>query len=54
MDEELIENWLKENLSINLSQVTEFGPIETIKVELCLCGKIISEESCNLPEQSTN
>jgi len=43
--------YLKENLEIEVEQLTEFGPIEEIiKVRLVLDDKVISESDCTLPE----
>ncbi len=47
---EKIKEYLKNNLTICISQDQEFGPVETIKVTLELEGEEISEASCNLPE----
>jgi len=44
--------YLKENLEIEVEQLTEFGPIETIKVKLVLDDKVISESNCTLPESN--
>ena len=50
-EEELIQ-FLKDNLSIEIQQTTEFGPIETIKVSLLLQDNEISSDSCDLPGES--
>lgn len=50
MDEDAIK-YLVDNLEINIEQVTEFGPVEQIKVTLTLDGNVISESSCDLPER---
>ena len=48
--EELIE-FLKKNLSIQVDQVTEYGPVEEIKVTLYLGDEVIDYSSCVLPEK---
>lgn len=52
-EEELVE-FLKQNLSIELDHVVEFGPVHTIRVKLLLGDTEISEASCTLPEQVRN
>lgn len=42
---------IKENLEINIEQVTDFGPIEKIRVKLEFDGEVISETDCELPEK---
>ncbi len=49
--EEEIKKIIKENLSIELNQITEFGPCETIEVELYFDNELIDEASCTLPEK---
>ena len=41
---------LAENLTIEIDQIQEFEPIETIRVKLLLFNKVISESSCVLPK----
>lgn len=48
-----IVDHLKHKLEISVDQVTEFGPIEQIKVTLELDGKEISYSACDLPDQET-
>lgn len=50
MDKDEVIEFLKENLTISVEQVTEFGPYETISVTLKLGDLIISEASCSLPD----
>lgn len=52
-EEELLE-FLKQNLSIELDHVVEFGPVHTIRVKLLMGDAQISEASCTLPEQVRN
>lgn len=49
MNEKELTKYLAENLSIEIDQIEEFGPIETINIKLELGDVIISESSCNLP-----
>ena len=49
MDE--IDKYIKENLDIEIEQITDFGPIEKIKVTLLFKGDKISESECVLPKQ---
>ena len=48
---EYLIKYLVDNLEIDIDQVQEFGPIETIKVSLSIGGNVISEASCTLPEK---
>jgi len=50
MFEDVIK-YLVDNLDIEVEQITEFGPVETIKVKLLVDGNVISESECSLPEQ---
>ena len=50
MIDEVIK-YLTEHLEISVEQVTEFGPIEQIKIKLELNGITISEDTCDLPEE---
>jgi len=43
--------YLKGNLSIEIDQVSEFGPIEGITVKLLNEGELISESFCALPSE---
>jgi hypothetical protein len=47
--DEAIAKYLKENLTIEIRQNTEFGPNEIITVELRLNGELISDDWCSLP-----
>ena len=44
--------YIIDNLEIDIDQVQEFGPEETIKVSLSLGGNVISESSCTLPKNN--
>lgn len=48
-----IIKYLIENLEISVEQITEFGPVEQIRVRLELGGNVICEDSCDLPDQET-
>jgi len=50
MNEDELFEFLRANLSIEINQRTEFGPIEEIAVTLYLGEKKISESSCSLPD----
>lgn len=45
-----IAEYIKENLEINIEQVTEFGPTEIIRVTLEFDGSVVSESFCELPK----
>jgi len=47
---EEIVKLLAENLTIEIEQVQEFGPVQTIKVKLLLFNTVISVDVCDLPE----
>ena len=47
--DEAIAKYIKENLTIEIWQNTEFGPNEKVSVELYLAGELISEAECCLP-----
>ena len=47
--EEAIAKYLKENLTIEVHQNTEFGPFETLTVEIYLDNELITESTCTLP-----
>lgn len=50
-----MDDWIEylvDNLSIEIDQFTEFGPIEYLEVTLKLHGNAISRSSCPLPNQS--
>jgi hypothetical protein len=49
MTEQEVIDLITHNLSINIDQVTEFGPVETVVVKLELFGEVISEHNCYLP-----
>lgn len=41
--------YLADNLHIDIEQQHMFGPVETIKVQLRIGDKVISEDYCDLP-----
>ena len=45
-----IKQYLKENLDISIEQIQEFGPVESIKVQIELEGEVICEDKCTLPQ----
>ena len=49
MTEEDLIAFLEKNLSIEINQNTEFGPVETIEVGLYLKNKNIASSYCQLP-----
>ena len=51
MVEEVVK-YLVDNLSVEIEQNTEFGPVEEITVKLLLGDNVISESSCSLPDNS--
>ena len=50
MFEDVIK-YIIDNLEVSVEQTTEFGPVECIKLKLELCGNVISESSCYLPNK---
>ena len=38
------------NLNIEISQDTDFGPVERISIKLKIGDSVISEDSCPLPD----
>jgi hypothetical protein len=43
--------YITDNLTIEIDQKTEFGPVEVIEVSLWIGGNCISQASCDLPRE---
>jgi len=47
-----LKEYLHDNLEIQLDMQTEFGPVQMVRVNLSLEGKVISQDEFELPEAS--
>jgi hypothetical protein len=50
--EDIIREYLKNNMEVWVDRKTEFGPEEHIIVRIELEGELISESSCCLPDSA--
>lgn len=50
--EKEIKEYIKNHVEIVVDQVTEFGPVECIRVSLELDGEEISYATCSIPESN--
>lgn len=48
-----VVKYIGEHLRIEVDQITEFGPVETIQVKLFIGYTLISEDYCYLPEMES-
>lgn len=54
MNESEMIKFLADNLSIEIGQFEEFGPVEILSVKLELGDTVISESTCTLPSNKSD